>query len=78
MGAVLRREGLYSSHIGATKVRFAWIMMASILHPRGSNLPASAHYPGDDVTDWIAADGYNWYSSPRPRQHLALLPRRLR
>ncbi len=46
----------------ATNVRFAWILMASSFHQREGRIPAAAYYPGDDVIDWIAADGYNWYA----------------
>ncbi len=49
----------------ATNVRFVWILMASSFHPRGGRTPAAAYYPGDDVTDWLAADGYNWYGCRR-------------
>lgn len=45
----------------ATNVRFVWILMASRFHPRGGRIPAAAYYPGDDVIDWLAVDGYNWF-----------------
>jgi hypothetical protein len=45
----------------ATNVRWVWIMMASSFHPYAARVPAAAYYPGDDVIDWIAADGYNWF-----------------
>ena len=35
--------------------------MASTFHQRGGRVPAAAFSPGDDVIDWIAADGHNWY-----------------
>jgi hypothetical protein len=35
--------------------------MASSFHPHGRRVPAGAYYPGDDVIDWLAADGYNWF-----------------
>jgi hypothetical protein len=43
---------------GATNVSFAWIMMAYSFSGNGAK--AAQFYPGDDVIDWIAADGYNW------------------
>ncbi|MEP6464499.1 MAG: hypothetical protein ABJC62_14045, partial [Frankiaceae bacterium] len=45
---------------GATNVSFTWILMAwSFEHPSIAN----SFYPGDDVIDWVAADGYNWYGA---------------
>jgi plastocyanin len=45
---------------GVTNVTYAWTMMAWSFRA-GS---AAAYYPGDDVVDVIAADGYNWYGCP--------------
>jgi chitodextrinase len=43
---------------GATNVAFVWTMMAWTFN--GNSNP-TAYYPGDDVVDWLAADGYSWY-----------------
>jgi hypothetical protein len=45
---------------GATNVAWTWIMMAYSFRA-GSGLRAPSYYPGDDYTDFVAADGYNWY-----------------
>jgi hypothetical protein len=45
---------------GVTNVTYAWTMMAWSFRT-GS---ASAYYPGDDVVDVIAGDGYNWFGCP--------------
>ncbi|MGH9008724.1 MAG: glycoside hydrolase family 26 protein, partial [Acidimicrobiia bacterium] len=29
----------------------------------GGKEPAPQYYPGDDVVDWVSADGYNWHGS---------------
>ncbi|MEW6474084.1 MAG: glycosyl hydrolase [Actinomycetota bacterium] len=29
----------------------------------GGQIPAPQYYPGDDVVDWVSADGYNWHGS---------------
>ncbi len=29
----------------------------------GGTKPAPQYYPGDDVVDWVSADGYNWHGS---------------
>ncbi|HEV3365485.1 MAG TPA: glycosyl hydrolase, partial [Acidimicrobiia bacterium] len=29
----------------------------------GGGKPAPQYYPGDDVVDWVSADGYNWHGS---------------
>ena len=29
----------------------------------GGKPPAPQYYPGDDVVDWVSADGYNWHGS---------------
>jgi ribosomal protein L24E len=29
----------------------------------GGEIPAPQYYPGDDVVDWVSADGYNWHGS---------------
>jgi hypothetical protein len=46
---------------GATNVVFVWNMMSWTFNPNG---PApETWYPGDDVVDWVAADGYNWFGN---------------
>ena len=47
---------------GATNVVWVWNLMAWSFDAR-AKLQAADFYPGDDVVDWIAADGYNWYGS---------------
>ena len=59
---------------GATNVAWVWCPNASSFRT-GS---AQRYYPGDDVVDWICADGYNFYpdsSYPRVRAHLRQLLR---
>jgi len=46
----------------ATNVEWVWIMMAASFRSSAAT-HASAYYPGDDIIDWIAADGYNWHGS---------------
>jgi hypothetical protein len=46
---------------GVTNVTYAWTMMAWSF--RSGN--AAAYYPGDDVVDVVAADGYNQYGCPQ-------------
>ena len=46
---------------GVTNVTYAWTMMAWSFRTGG----AAPYYPGDDVVDVIASDGYNWYTCPR-------------
>jgi plastocyanin len=46
---------------GVTNVTYAWTMMAWSFRTGG----AAQFYPGDDVVDVIASDGYNWYTCPR-------------
>ncbi len=46
---------------GVTNVTYAWTMMAWSFRTGG----AAQYYPGDDVVDVIASDGYNWYTCPR-------------
>ena len=43
---------------GVSNVRWTWIVMADSFN--GSGATADAFYPGDDVIDVVAADGYNW------------------
>ena len=47
---------------GVTNVAWGWTMMAANFG--GTTPRAAAFYPGDDVIDWISADGYNWFGSP--------------
>jgi len=46
---------------GATNAVPVWTMTAQTFDP-GGRVPED-FYPGDDVVDWVAADGYNWYGS---------------
>ncbi len=46
---------------GVTNVTYAWTMTASSFQTGA----AAAFYPGDDVVDVIAADGYDWYGCPQ-------------
>ncbi len=43
---------------GATNVEWVWCTTA---WSWGTAADPAAWYPGDDVVDWVAADGYNWY-----------------
>ena len=45
----------------ATNVVWVWNLTAYTFLPGGAD-PAW-YYPGNDVVDWIAADGYNWFGS---------------
>ena len=47
---------------GATNIISVWNLMAWTFNA-GGPVPED-YYPGDDVVDWIAADGYNWYGNP--------------
>ncbi len=51
--AVFRSENV-------TNVSFTWILMAWSFERATI---ADSFYPGDDVIDWVAADGYNWYGT---------------
>ncbi|HEY3238733.1 MAG TPA: glycosyl hydrolase, partial [Acidimicrobiia bacterium] len=49
----------------ATNVIWVWCSNAMNFHRAdsrfGANVPAAPlFYPGDDVVDWVSADGYNW------------------
>jgi beta-mannanase len=46
---------------GVTNAVWVWCPVSLNFYPppRGLN-PAQPYYPGDDVVDWICADGYNW------------------
>jgi hypothetical protein len=46
---------------GVTNAVWVWCPVSLDFYPppRGLN-PAQPYYPGDDVVDWICADGYNW------------------
>jgi hypothetical protein len=44
---------------GAYNVRWVWCVDAGSRHH--TNIAAA--YPGDDVVDWVALDGYNWGTS---------------
>jgi hypothetical protein len=52
--------GLFQSR-GVTNAVWVWCPVSLNFYPppRGLN-PAQPYYPGDDVVDWICADGYNW------------------
>jgi hypothetical protein len=62
--------------------RLGWIW--SVNHEDVGGFPAEAFFPGDDVVDWVAVDGYNWgasqsWSSWRsPSEVLAAMVGRLR
>jgi Glycosyl hydrolase family 26 len=45
--------------VGATNVKFVWILMGSTFR-RGE---ADLWYPGDDVVDVVGADAYNWFGT---------------
>jgi plastocyanin len=45
---------------GVSNVSYAWTMTARSFR----NGKAAPFYPGDDVVDVIASDGYNWYTCP--------------
>ena len=45
---------------GVTNVTYAWTMSASSF----KSTTAANFYPGDDVVDVVASDGYNWYACP--------------
>ncbi|MFN2470721.1 MAG: Ig-like domain-containing protein [Gaiellaceae bacterium] len=47
---------------GATNAVWTWTMMAYTFQAGSGRNPLD-WYPGDDVIDWLAADGYNWYAS---------------
>jgi len=47
---------------GATNVSFVWTLTAFSFRNGVDSAAASALYPGDDVIDWIAADGYNQFA----------------
>ncbi len=59
--AAFRRVVSVMRSRGATNVVFVWNMMSYTFNPNGP-VPED-FYPGDDVVDWVAADGYNWYGS---------------
>jgi beta-mannanase len=48
---------------GADNVRWVWCPNASAFNDGDAQL----FYPGDDVVDWMCADGYNW-SPGRPNE----------
>jgi beta-mannanase len=50
---------------GATNAKSMWTLTANTFKP-GGRAPEE-FYPGDDVVDWVAADGYNWYGSTHLR-----------
>ncbi len=43
---------------GVTNVQWTWIMMADSFNNGGTR--AASYYPGDDMINVVAADGYNW------------------
>ena len=59
--AAFRRVASVMRARGATNVVFVWTMMADTFNPAGRD--PGDYYPGDDVVDWVAADGYNWSGS---------------
>lgn len=46
---------------GVTNVQWTWIMMADSFNGGGAR--ALSYYPGDDLIDVVAADGYNWFGA---------------
>jgi hypothetical protein len=57
---------------GATNVGWVWTLTSFSFRRSQSGAPAGAAtadqlYPGDDVIDWIAADGYNYSGCPGKR-----------
>lgn len=54
---------------GASNVSFTWIMMAWSFE-RSSI--ADSFYPGDDVVDILAADGYNWFGTAPDKEWRSL------
>ncbi len=46
---------------GVRNVRYVWAMTAYGF-ARHDQFAAANYYPGDDYVDYIAADGYNWYT----------------
>ena len=55
---------------GVTNVVWVWCANANgykvnytFPAPIGKANPAPLFYPGDDVVDWVSADGYNWHGS---------------
>ena len=51
-----RRMHRLFEHQGATNVVWVWCPNASAF----ATGRAQSFYPGDDVVDWVCADGYNW------------------
>ena len=49
---------------GATNVAWVWCPNASLF----KNGSAQRYYPGDDVVDWLCADGYNFYPDSSYRE----------
>ncbi|MFN2470289.1 MAG: IPT/TIG domain-containing protein [Gaiellaceae bacterium] len=47
---------------GATNTVWVWNLMAFSFQTNSGRNPLD-YYPGDDVVDWMAADGYNWFGS---------------
>jgi hypothetical protein len=59
--AAWRRVTTIFDEQGATNVVWAWQMTAYAFKAKpGSHQHAMQWYPGDDVIDIVAADGYNW------------------
>ena len=56
-------RGIFTAR-GVTNVAWVWCPNAS-LFKKGS---AQRYYPGDDVVDWICADGYNFYPDSSYRE----------
>jgi len=50
--------GIYRAR-GVTNVSFTWILMAASFSR--FKYVADDYFPGDDVVDWLGADGYNWF-----------------
>ena len=51
---------------GVTNAVWVWCPVSLDFYPPPRALnPAQPYYPGDDVVDWICADGYNWAPGKR-------------
>ena len=52
---------------GVKNVIWVWCANANGYKMRdpftNNEVPAPQYYPGDDVVDWVSADGYNWHGS---------------
>src|SRR4051812_13494314 len=58
--AAFRHVRAVFENAGVANVTYAWTMTAWSFRSG----QAASYYPGDDVVDVIASDGYNWYTCP--------------